>query len=440
MASLGGAFTGIRNNAVLQQIFLYQIAGQVIASALAPFIALSQQTSLSTFPVIPLSPADAAEAVLRTVWTEDQGKAEALLSGVNGNRFDVLYKLAGNAPGPEELAVALRRGIISDQQYRLGIAQGRLRNEWGDTIKALAVQQPSPEAALAAYLEGQITEADARAKWAAFGGDPANFDWMFNTQGQAPTPVQALEMANRGIIPWTGTGPGVVSFQQAFLEGPWRNKWLDPFRQIGVYLPPPRTVVAMLRAGSISTALATSWLTKQGLPQEAVAAYIADASAQKTSGSKDLSQTIIVDLYRDRIITKAVAATDLQGLGYDATEANFILAVTDAQISQRFLSMAVSRIHSRYIAWRIDKSTAVKALTSLGVDSTNQSDLLSYWDIERTDNTPTLTPSQIAKAYKDAIIDRTTTYTMLEQHGYDKQTAWIFVSQYLGAKDGTGPP
>jgi hypothetical protein len=52
-------------------------------------------------------------------------------------------------------------------------------------------------------------------------------------------------MANRGIIPWSGSGPRSTSFEQAFLEGPWRNKWLGPFRKAAEYFPPPRTITAM---------------------------------------------------------------------------------------------------------------------------------------------------------------------------------------------------
>jgi Holliday junction resolvasome RuvABC DNA-binding subunit len=196
----------------------------------------------------------------------------------------------------------------------------------------------------------------------------------------------------------------------------------------------------MLRAGSITVAQATTWLKHQGLSDTAVSAYVADASQQKLQGTKDLTQTTIIDLYLDRLIPKTQAATDLVNLGYTAAEANYILAVADARITQRFLGSAVGRIHSRYVAWRIDKPTAQSALQGLNVDSTGISDLLGLWDIERTANTPQLSAAQIAKAYKNNILDRPTTYARLEQLGYSKQEAWLYVSQYLDAKDQAGPP
>lgn len=440
MAGLGGAFSGLLGNAFLQQLVLYNLVGQIVGAAIEPFMLAVQQDALAAFPNAILSPQELAVALLRGALSHDAASAEAKLSGVNQTRFDVLALIAGNAPGPGDLVVALRRGIIDQPTYDRGIAQGNLRNEWGPVMQKLGVIQPSPQMMLEAELEGQLTHAEALQRYTALGGDPSYYDIMFNTQGQAPTPTQALELANRGIIPWTGQGPTATSYEQAFLEGPWRNKWEVPFKALAEYLPPPRTVVAMLRAGSITVAQATTWLKHQGLSDTAVSAYVADASQQKLQGTKDLTQTTIIDLYLDRLIPKTQAATDLVNLGYTTAEANYILAVADARITQRFLGSAVGRIHSRYVAWRIDKPTAQSALQGLNVDSTGISDLLGLWDIERTANTPQLSAAQIAKAYKNNILDRPTTYARLEQLGYSKQEAWLYVSQYLDAKDQAGPP
>jgi hypothetical protein len=196
----------------------------------------------------------------------------------------------------------------------------------------------------------------------------------------------------------------------------------------------------MLRAGSITTKQASTWLAGQGLDSVAVAAYIADATAQKTSGTKDLAQTTILALYHDRLITRPNASSYLVNLGYDTTEADYILQVADAQLAQHAMSLAISRTHSRYVGWHIDRPTAVKDLTGLGVDNQGQTDLLAAWDIERTTSAPTLTPSQIAKAWHDAIITQDQATQRLLQHGYSAADAWLFLSQYQGAAAANRPP
>ena len=267
----------------VEQILAYNVGSALVSAGLGPYLAELTTLVNERSPLVPLSPETAAEIVIRNVWDRDRAATEASRSGINGERFAALVELAGNAPDPTSLAVALRRKLIDEPTYTRGIRQGRLRDEWADLVKRLAVQQPSPNAMLDAYLEGQIGEGEARAEFAKLGGDPAYFDVLYNTQGQAPSPIQAGDMANRGIIPWNGEGPDVVSFRQAFLEGPWRNKWAEPMQRAAVYLPPPRTVTAMYNEGSIDKATAVDLLTQQGLTPELAAAYVSSGSSQKTA-------------------------------------------------------------------------------------------------------------------------------------------------------------
>jgi hypothetical protein len=439
VAGVGGAFAGLLGNQLLQQLVLYNLVGQLVGSALQPYFQTVANASWAANPTVPLSPAELSEAVLRQAMGHDAAQAEAAQSGINADRFHVLELLAGNAPAPEELAVALRRKIITQDDYARGIAQGRLRNEWGPVIQKLSVVQPSPQAMLEAELEGQLSHADALARYTQLGGDPDYYQVLFDTEGQAPTPVQALELLNRGIIAQDGTGPSSTSYTQAFLEGPWRNKWLQPFLALREYLPPPRTVVAMLREGSISQAEASTLLAKQGLAANLVKAYVDSASAQKTAGAKQLAQSTITTLYHDRLITRAQGSTYLQDLGYSQTEADYILQVVDAQLAQRFLSAAVGRVHSRYVGFHIDRAVSATALKDLGIDQAGASDLLSMWDIERSTNAPTLTPSQIAKSWHDNIITQDQATARLKTHGYSDADAWLFLSQYQGAAAANRP-
>lgn len=424
MPSLGG----LLGNTTLQQLLIWQVGAQIVGAALAPYLTALQAGSYEINPTAPLSPADAAEAVLRNVWPDSRARQEARRSGIDGDRFDVLARLAGNAPDPTSLAVALRRQLIGPDRYLEGIRQGRLRDEWADLVRELAVQQPSPTAALEAYLEGQVSEGTARDLFARFGGDPDYFDMLYNTQGQAPTPTQALELANRGIIPWDGEGPDAVSFRQAFLEGPWRNKWSGPFRALGEYLPPPRTVTAMYGEGSIGRDRAIELLTKQGLAPDLAAAYVSSGSSTKTAKTRDLAQSTITALYRDRLVPRDAAAGFLEALGYDPGEADFVLQVVDVEVSQRFLTSAVGRIHTLYVGHKLDRASAIGVLGQLGVSVGNIDDLVSIWDLEEAANIKSLTPSEVAAALKLQLIDQAGAQARLEALGYEPGDAWLYLS------------
>ncbi len=424
MAGIGG----LLGNQVLDQLLLYNVAGQLIGAALSPAVTAISSTVNAAAPLVPLSPADAADAVIRNVMPESSAAAEAAKAGIDADRFATLVLLAGNAPDPTSLAVALRRKLIDAATYDRGIRQGRLRDEWGPIVRELAVQQPSPEAMLAAYLEGQLPEAEARERYAQLGGDPDYFDILFDTQGQAPTPAQALELLNRGIIAERGSGPTSTSYEQAFLEGPWRNKWLGPFLALREYLPPPRTVTAMTREGALTHAQAAALFAKSGLSPELVTAYLHAASLTKTAKTKELSQSTVEALYRERLIPRAEAGAFLESLGYTAAEAELILELVDLQVAHHYLSTAVGRVHTLFVGHKIGEVQARTLLGDLKLDSTSIDDLVATWHYERAANIRTLTPAEIASAMTDKIVTQAEAQAMLEALGYLPHDAWIHLS------------
>jgi hypothetical protein len=413
---------------VVEQLFLWQVAGQFIGGALGPLVQAETNIANSAAPNVPLSPSDAADAVLRNVDVPGGAAHEASLSGVNADRFAVLAALAGNAPDPGSLAVALRRGLIDQATYDRGIRQGRLRDEWSQLVRELAVVQPSPQAMLDAYLEGQISEAEARDRYAKLGGDPGYFDILYHTQGQAPTPTQALELANRRIIPWTGTGPDAVSYEQAFLEGPWRNKWEPAFRELGKYIPPPRTITAMFKEQGLTEAQAKQYLEDNGLTPDLAAAYLASASHAKVTKAKELAETTVLALYRDRIIPRAEAESFIRALGFNATQADYILQVEDMRVAEKFITAGVGKVHTLYVGHKITEQQALAALAQYGIDNAQAGELVALWGHERAANVRELTPAQVEAAFGYKIIDQATATSRLVDMGYTEHDAWIALS------------
>lgn len=430
----GGAFAALGAQSHLQSILLWNVVSSLIGAALGPYLTALSNTVNTASPLSPLSPEIAATGVLRGRWDEGRGAAEARMSGINEDRFALLTALAGNALAPGELAAALRRGFIDGGDFTRGLSQGNLRAEWHEVVKRLAVMEPSPIQPLDALLQGQLPEAEARALYQRFGGDPEHFEWLYNTQGQAPTPTQALELVNRGIIPWDGEGPGVVSFRQDFLEGPWRNKWEPAFRALARYLPPPRTVTALFREGAVTRERAATLLAQQGLATEDIEAYLVSADDQDTESSRALAQGTIVDLYEGRIIERPMAAEMLTGIRYSAEAAEFILSVADLRTEQRFLNAAIGRIRSLFVAYRINRAQAAQALTGLQVAGDGAEGLLSIWDYERAANVRDLTPAQVVAGLRAGAIDEADARLRLEDLGYLPEDAWLYLSGALGVR------
>lgn len=488
MAGLGDLFG---KNSIFEQLFVWGVLNQVIGALGSPYFETLTQNVNAAHPVAELSPVDLAQLVVRELVTPGDGREaakrsginadrfgqlvqlatprlspadlaqlvvrgftplldaedEATLSGVTPDRFRDLVKIAADAPGPGDLAVALRRGVIPEDagnpdtpSFAGGIREGRLGNKWIPMIKALAVQWPTPADALNALLEGQVSEEQARTLYHRFGGDLDYFTMLFNTRGNAPTPVEALELLNRGIIPERGTGPDSVSYQQAFLEGPWRNKWLDPFLALRTYVTPPRSVVAMVRDGAYTDRQAATALAKSGLSAEDITAYLSEAHQVAATTDKNLTQTAVIDLYQARVIARADAKGLLEALDYSPHNAEYLLELADLRRSIQAVNTAVSRVHTLYTGHKIKRDAAVTVLGQLGVPGDQVSDLLHTWDLEAGANVKQLTEAQIVAAWDKGVISDGEASDELVSVGYTPYDAWVLLSTKNGEPLPHKPP
>lgn len=444
MPGLGDLFG---RGSIAEQIFVWGVLNNVISAVGSPFFAQLTYLINDAHPVVELTPADLALMVVRNVRTRDAAASEAQRSGLNGSRFDELVAITGDAPAPGELAVGLRRGLIPEHgtgpgstSFDQGIREGRLKDKWIDLFKGLAQQWPSPTDALDARLKGQVSDADGRALYERFGGAPQYYDLLFNTQGEGPSPVEAGQMANRGLIPWTGTGAGVVSFEQAFHESRWRNKWEPAFRGIAEYRPPPRTITALLRAGSITDAEARALLAQSGMRPDLIAAYIADATRTRTATAKELTESQIVTLYEAHALTQSEAVQLLGKLGMSAHDAALALTAAGVRVQVAQVSSAVSKVRASFLARHIDAGQASKALGAIGVSGPAVSNMMRVWGAELTATPAVLTAAEVTGAVFYGIIPVAEGLTRLEHRGYSPRDAWIMLSVRSHTKLPGEPP
>lgn len=111
--------------------------GAAVSPALRPITQEVANETWQRYPNRPLSPDDAAEAIVRGLLDEDEAANEASMSGVNGERFGVIHGLAGQPPGAQELLELWNRGAIGQDDVDRGLKQSRLRPEWVGPVKAL---------------------------------------------------------------------------------------------------------------------------------------------------------------------------------------------------------------------------------------------------------------------------------------------------------------
>lgn len=419
---------------IAEQFFIWGVAQGIAQAALNPALLAVTQAANKVDPLATLSPEQLAVGVARGILDDTNSADEAAKSGIGPGRFRQLQQLAESPPALSFVLAAYQRAkgfVGADANAAVDIdaalADLGIAPQYRDLVKAIAVEIPSTQAVMEALLEGQITDDEARTRYAAAGGDMGWFQTDYNRQGQAPTPVQALEMLNRGLIPLDGVGPDSISYNQAFLEGPWRNKWEKPFEGLRYYLTPPRSIVAQLRSGAIDEIRATQLLSMNGLDERTIAEYLDEGQHTATASQRELTQAQVVAAYEAGLITKAEAIADLVALKYSASNATLLLALADKKKATAAAHSAVTRIQTLYLSGKDSAATATAALHSLGLADDAVSALLATWQLERTTTTRTLTAAQITAAVHWGAMSIPTAINRLVAMGYDEQDANILV-------------
>jgi hypothetical protein len=382
-----------------------------------------------------LSAPDAAQAVVRGFLPLHAGTQAAALSGVSAADFAVMVELAADAPSPGQLAEALRRQVIpfdsgdpSKPGFTQGIEQGRLANKWIPMIRALAQLWPTPTDALEARLVGQVTTKESQDLYAKFGGDPQYWQLLFDTRGEAPTPLELGVLANRGDIPWDGLGADVISFGQGFHEGRWRNKWQQAYRKLAIWRVPESTTVEFLTHGIIDDTQAAANFAKLGMDAETIRQYIAEAHFNATSDFRGSTITMVLQAYHEQLLNADQATQLLEGFHVTPQAVRFMLDFEDAQRAFAAINNVVTRTRTLYANRKITVQTAGNALTELGIPLQSVTDILKSWQLENSITVKVLTEAQIADAFIGTLLTQDEAMTELENIGYTPFDAWILLS------------
>lgn len=418
-----------------RQLLVWQVLAQVISSLAAPAFTELSKLSNSAAPVMPLDPGVAAQAAARGHVSVDDARGYARQSGIDHPLLDIMTKVAQRSPDLSMAFELKRRRKIGmgsndggDVSLRGALTDAGIPDAWHDLVAELAVSVPDQSQVLTAWLTGQIDKAEAVERLKLAGMDPDWIDKAYAAEGQAPTPSQALELLNRGVIPEGGHGLGVVSYEQAFLEGPWRNKWLPSFLELRHYLPPPRTVTAMYHGGQLDHATAAELLRKQGLSATLAEAYLSKSASAHTATEKHLAKSEITALFADHLMTRDQAVKALEAIKYTTHDANLILDLVAAKTKASQTNQAVSRVRALYMAGKLTDAEAANLLHQLGVDARQSPAVIAQWRLTQTHQTKTLTAAQIEAAHHYGILDTRSAMTLLQGLGYDEFDAWVALS------------
>lgn len=418
-----------------RQLLVWGILNNLISTAGQPVL---QQVLNDVYPKVQsgrITADEAAEMVLKGIMSHEAGASEATATGYSADRFAMKVRNQGEPISPQDALQALRREVIPEDKgagngpsFMEAVRQSRLRDEWAPVLQALQWLPLSPADAVDAVVESQVAHDYGEAQARLSGVDPEHFRILVNTRGNPPSPTELLELHRRGYIPLDGTGPDAISVQQGVYEGATKNKWYEPLTHLLDYVPPPRTVTALLREGSITDAQAAHYFAMAGLTDDLVHAYIASAHHTRMEKARELTEATILDMFEAKIVDRAQAADALRHLGYTEHDAGYLLTLRDMRVQLRQVTAATSRVQTLYVGRKLTAADTKDALHALGYADAVVTELLTLWDLERRSTARVLTEAQVVAAFHYQVIDGPTAMAYLEELGYSAYDAWVLLS------------
>lgn len=381
------------------------------------------------------SPEQLAEGQVRHFIGQAAAVEQAAMAGADPALLEFLTRLAGDAPGAEQLAVALRRKLIPRDgtgpdvvSFVQGIAEGRLADKYTGMIEGLAQLWPTPTDALDAQVKGQLTPAEGRALYEQLGGALQFHDWLLHSIGEGPTPLEAAILNARGIIPLHGEGPASISYDQAVRESRYRNKWTVPYRELSRHIPPPSTVASWSARNLITDQRAHDLLLADDMAPDLAATYIADAEFVEVSDYRGLQVSQVLDMFLNRLIERPQAETILAGLHVTAQAAKLMLDYADMRYLIDSINRSVQRIAQLFTARKIGVDTAKAALKPLGISPLTVDKIIETWQLQAAADVKVLTPAQITDAFHIGILNQAEAQAELQVTGYTAYDAWVLLS------------
>lgn len=379
-----------------------------------------------------IPPADLATAVLRSYLTEAQGQAQAKPQGVTAEQFTVLTQLAGDGIGPQDAARALLRGLIGETgrgadstSYEQAIAESRLHDKWGPTLRRLAEQLLSAPDLASAVVRNFLPLADAERIAGQQGVDPATLRTLVELAGDAPAPGQLAEALRRQLIPESGTGAGSTSFQQGIAEGRLADKWAPIIKGLAQLWPSPVDALDAQVKGQLTAEQADALYERLGgdpqfkpwlyasigegpTPLEAAALAARGIIAWKGTGPESTSyeQAVRESHYRNkwtepykrlaehipppstiatmlahRVIDHATAITLLLQNDMSPEQAAAYAAEAEYEAISDYRGLTQSAVVDMYYAHLLDRDQATQVLADLHVSEQAAGLLLDYADV-----------------------------------------------------------
>jgi len=320
----------------------------------------------------PMSQIDAVKEAARSGWSKDRlsalvarsGLAMAPVMAAQANFRTNANATLANLPPIPGITPLPNTVILTDTDYEITIARGDLYPAYADPVKEASRQILTAGEYAELQLRGYITAEQRRALTHQHGMRAGDSDLLYDVLGRAPSIRQAYIGLARGAKYDGGPQDIPSPYLEAAQRSNLRPEWYSIAYENRYSLPSAFVTRALLTDGAISEQRGEEIFLHSGWPPD-LAALVANHYAGGTGTTTDKH-------------------------------------VTSAQ------TQLWTTTHTAYKNGEIDWAEAAQNLTALGISAADQNAIKTLWDAERDTYRKQLTPTQIKKAWKGAVVNPAT--------------------------------
>lgn len=284
---------------------------------------------------IPVSPADAVEAVLKGQRPQPDMETEAYASGIDAERFQLLLDTAGDPPGPSELVELLRRKLIPLEgvgptvtSFQQGIFEGRSKDKWWPLYADLAVYVPPPRSIATLQSHGVIDEAKAAQLYQDAGLTP-ELAGIYAASAVAVRVAAHTQLTETNVLKLyynrlVDAATATTMLGNLGISGPTAAYLLelqDFNRAEAAYNSAVSRIGSLYVGRKITRQSAVDALGHLDVPAAAVAHLFATWDAEVAADVKPLTAAEVDDAFYYQIISQDEAIAQLVELGYTPHDA-----------------------------------------------------------------------------------------------------------------------
>ena len=289
---------------------------------------------------------------------------EAQAAGLDKDRLGVLVGLMGLPMGPHEAAQAVFRGILTETDFQRAIAEGNTRNEWAKAIFEQTRQIPTARDFFENALRGYHSLEWAQEQAQRHGMQPDDSLVIYQNQGRPMNVRNITQALARGGTFKPEPGEITDPYMAAIVEGNLKPGYYDLEYARRYNLPSYFVFRAIAQAGGLTETELADYFRQLGWPPD-----LADKAAAAFSGGAGASADPHVGKAQTQLWT---------------------------------------RLHSSYLAGEISEDDARAELPFAGVAPAGIDGVLTTWNHERDVERKQLTPTQVKKAYANAVTNPAT--------------------------------